>query len=261
MGAGAHTATPEKGGQMRKTRLPRKRLSRLKSKVDETESAAPNLAGEDRKVDTPDPRPEDVEVGIPAEASEGRDTVEGNAPTPSVEDLALMGQRFDLGVELRRDHLALKIRRPEKSEFIRTYPDGPLPMAVAILEVKSQRDIFVVKADLAPIVEDLVRPVLLALAITKDMDPFLWPLAQPKQGREPSHAAITVMQAEERTRTTWGRVAWGGFDTGWKFYSSSVQPEDPNWTDLTPEKALSLIGDIYISHENHPIIRELRGEF
>lgn len=244
---------------MRKSRIPRKRASHSVRKPEETKTRAQSLASEGQDVSPPDPRPEDVEVGAPAQASEGRDAFWGNAPSPSLEDLALLGQRFDLGVQLQRDHLALKIRRPDKTEFIRSHPDGPLPMPVAILESKNHRDIYVVKADLVPLVEDVIRPVLLALAITKDEDPFLWPIAQPKQGREPSHASITAMQAELRARTVWGRVAWGGFDTGWKFHTSNVQPEDPNWAELTPEKALGLIGEIYISHESHPIIQELQG--
>ncbi len=165
----------------------------------------------------------------------------------------------ELGVKKALLHLS--VRKPTRQEYFRAHPSTEYRLNIAILELKEDRETYVVVPEIAAAFPGETRAVDLRLCCNRSGTPFLWPVPLPtSDGREnPWHK--TSREIATRAETAWVRMA---ANMGGGYYDVFIAPpglSEPNWPtdDLPTLLRLAFSGGRLIDNTNHPVLNRLQG--
>ena len=219
------------------------------------------MADDLKKIDTSRPQPNETDPSRNVVGIDGaRDAGAEERPDPfDPQTLRLRTDTLDsVGVE--RPLIHVPVRRPSQQAFFRVHPSQDYRLAVHLLDLKDEGEIYLVRPDVAPALAGDVRPVELRVYITRQRVVGLWPVPLPTEdGRTNSwhNSAREIAQHAERK---WCRMkanrALGSYD----LYTSDHIP-DPDWPDHDFKRLLEVaFGNGHlIDREDHPVIRQLLG--
>jgi hypothetical protein len=171
-------------------------------------------------------------------------------------------QDFAETVGVKRRLVALRVRKPERQEYIRVHPGETFSFQTAVLTIKGERDgAYLLAPELWDAFAAEITPTLLVLAVTRQANPFLWPLRLPRQDGRQDIWGQSALEAAQIGKDRWVRVC-ANMEMG--LYDVHQAPGDlgePQWPELTMEEALKLaFKDRFISDPGHPVLRRLQGE-
>jgi hypothetical protein len=199
----------------------------------------------------------------PADAGDSPVVARSTAAPVAKADLDLEGlrlsQNFGLAAKVKKVVAVVPIRKPSPQEFFRVHPGSDHRALVAMIELKDDRAIYVVKPEL---VADIVREVtvrLLVLAINTAGVVFLWPLRQPREDGRFDDWGSSAIAAAENAEQQWTRMT----STTGSYQVEVAQGNlaEPKWPDLTFAETVKIAfkGKV-IDSLDHPVLRRLRGE-
>jgi hypothetical protein len=172
-------------------------------------------------------------------------------------------QEFTVATGAKRVQTTVPVRKPSKEVFVRTHPDQTYRIVAAILELKEDREVFLVHPDLLEALagESTVSPRLLVTTITRQKALSLWPLRLPGPDGRLDDYGRSALEIAEVAKDRWVRVI---ANTGGGYYDHIEAPpslEPPEWP-TTPFSELLRVGfrDRFITNLEHPVLRRLRGE-
>jgi len=182
------------------------------------------------------------------------------APNPfDPETLRVTGDPNTVGVT--KLLLQMPARKPNRQEFFRVNSDPNLKMTAAILEIKEEREIYLVSPGALPLLPNDVRFVELSLCQNRQGILFLWPVPLTGQdGRTNSwheSAREAAILAEKHWIRMIANMSAGSYDI---FQAADGIPE-PLWPGKSLQDLLALAfkdGKL-IASEDHPIIKQLSG--
>lgn len=153
----------------------------------------------------------------------------------------------------------IPIRKPSKESFIRVHPEYSLDTTV--LELKEDQSVQLVNPTLrsALATESCVVVRRLALGITRQGTPFIWPLRLPAEGKRDLWA-MSALEAAEAAKSQWIRVranlSLGGFE-----YDVARLDWEPVWpAEPFNELLRKAFKGAHIESLDHPTLKMLRGE-
>lgn len=156
---------------------------------------------------------------------------------------------------------AVPIAKPKAAQFFRVHRDPAWTIPVFIVELKEEREIYVVAPQVAAMLGNLVKPVLLFAAIDRSDGPFLIPVILPGEDgrRNPWHESRA--QAIEHAKENWVRItanmSAGAYDV---FEALGALPE-PTWPACTPDELFQVaMRGRTISDDTHPVVKQLMGQ-
>ena len=152
------------------------------------------------------------------------------------------------------------IRKPAQQDFFRVHPSANYRELMAFLELKEDRETYVV--DL-PAVPELAPECFIAtvfMVITRTGVLSLWPVRVPAADGRTNNWHVSAAAAAEQAMKNWIRMkpnmSLGAYDI---FLAENKIP-DPEWPDLTFQEIFSIaVKDRLINQSNHPVIKRLRG--
>ena len=154
----------------------------------------------------------------------------------------------------------ISVRKPSKQEFIRTCVD--VSITAPILELKMEREVYLVTPDVAQLLPGDVVPRDLLLTTTAQGSLFLWPMAHvdPEAKRRDEWGA-SARQAAALARTTWLRVVSDMSAGRYNVMTAKGLIGEPVWPDLQPAQLLELAfgRDRLIDSQSHPVVKRLLG--
>ena len=193
---------------------------------------------------------------------------EKKAPRPDGTDL---GDLFDLerlriapsfaeAVGVKKLLVTVPVKKPDRQWFVRTHPSPDHRMQVAILELREERDTYVVVPELAAALPGDVKVVTLFTAVNRQGSVFLWPVKLPSEGRQDAWSG-TALEAANLAQTKWVKVSanmnLGAYDIA---VATAILPE-PEWPEDDFKAILEIaFKDKIIAKPDHPVLRRLRGE-
>jgi hypothetical protein len=186
----------------------------------------------------------------------------GNEPTDPFDPEALRaGSLAD--VEVEKVLTAVPVRKPGRTEFVRTHPDHVLD--VLLLEISSglDRDCYLVTPEVQHLVLPELRRTRLFVAITKRGTVFLWPIKLPMEGNDRiRRVSDTALQGAEQCKTLWTKIVWNSDLGGYELFRAKGDLGEPKWPEDKTFRDLIEIAFRHhlIDREDHPVIRELAGE-
>jgi len=157
----------------------------------------------------------------------------------------------------------LSIKKPGKETFIRTKPAEDW-VPVCAIEDKIGGSFYVVHPRLfgEPFIieESTVSKRLLAPAIDRNGDEFLWPLKMPEELGRVDHWADSAIDIARKAVDSWTRV-FADMNAG-KYRGLVAQGNlpEPNWSDESSRELVqrALKGRV-INSMDHPVIKKLQG--
>ena len=168
----------------------------------------------------------------------------------------------EAGSGVKKVLLHVPVRKPNRQEFFRTHPDSDYRAPVAILELKEEREIYVVAPSLVPELAGEVRLVEIRLCIYRAGVVFLWPVPLPAEDGRRIAWHETAREAAELAETRWVRMS---ANMGAGCYDVAMAAEgvsEPKWPEQSFQELLRLAfgkGKLIDSFD-HPVLKRLRGE-
>jgi hypothetical protein len=198
-----------------------------------------------------------------------------NSPAPDVADAAKpkadpfdllslrLSQDFSSAVGVRKLLKTVPVKKPSKEWFIRTHPKLDYRFPTAVLELKEDRETYLVSQDLWPLLADekTFSPRELVTAITRQGNLFLWPIRLPGADGRIDDWSRSALAAADEAKSQWVRITanmgLGAYDVA----VASGSLAEPDWPDLKFNEIIKIaFRDKMISEWNHPVLRRLRGE-
>jgi hypothetical protein len=173
-----------------------------------------------------------------------------------------LSQDFRAAVGVRKKLIYIPIGKPSNESWVRTHPDEAYRFTTALLELKKERELYIVTPNLWPelVAEPTFSPRLLALAVDRQGNPFLWPTRLPGPDGRIDPWNQSALEGCELARTEWVRLKSNQKIGAYDVSVASFHAE-PEWPDLSFQEILRIaFKDKVISDWEHPVLKRLRGE-
>lgn len=186
-------------------------------------------------------------------------------PAPDPFDPAALRLSGDMTAALgvKKALLTLPVRKPDKSWFVRVHPDPAYHITTAVIELKEDRETYLVAPALWPALaaESTFSPRALFTAVSRQGVVFLWPIRLPGPDGKVDEWSRSALEAAQLAREGWVRVAanmpLGAYDV----FQAQGEIPAPEWPDMPFRELLRVaFREKFIDTMNHPVLRKLRGE-
>jgi hypothetical protein len=154
-------------------------------------------------------------------------------------------------------------RKPDKAWFVRCHPGEDYRILVGTLDLKEDREIYLVAPALRAELETeaTYRRKLLVTAINRQGLVFLWEANMPEEGGRKDSWSQSMLEAMDMATRKWVRVIANVSGGYYDVYEAQAALTEPEWPTATLGELLRLsFKDHYINSMDHPVLRRLRGE-
>jgi hypothetical protein len=197
------------------------------------------------------------------EAPASGPSTNGSAPDPFDPAALRLAQDFGASIGVQKALLTVPVRKPDRTWFVRVHPDERYRLQTPVVELKEDRETYLVAQDLWPSLaaEATFSPRALFTAINRQGVVFLWPIRLPGPDGRVDEWSRTALAAAEMATKEWVRVTANLSLGAYEIFRATGQLPDPVWPDKTLRELLAVAfhGKL-IDSLDHPVLRRLRGE-
>jgi hypothetical protein len=193
-----------------------------------------------------------------------------NQRTPPMNDIKFdpydpaslrLDQSFCDGTAVTKLLTTVPVRKPNRQDFVRVHPQEAYRLSpAAIIEMKDDREIYLVTPALAP---DLVGEMVTATiytAISRQGVVHLWPVRLPTQDGKHNAWHRSAAEAAEMATRGWIRITSNLSLGAYEVFEAAANIPEPTWPDLSfPDLLKIAFRDRLVDREDHPVILQLRG--
>jgi hypothetical protein len=183
-----------------------------------------------------------------------------DAPDPfNPDSLRVTGDINTVGAE--KMLLRVLVRKPNKQEFFRVNADPAYRLTCAILEIKDEREIYMVAPEALHILAEDVRHVELRLCQSRQGAIYFWPVPMPGPDGRNNSWHESAREAAKLAEKSWVRMIANMSEGGYSIYRANGEIPDPIWPEKTMGELLELAfkeGRL-VNSEEHPIVQQLYG--
>jgi hypothetical protein len=153
------------------------------------------------------------------------------------------------------------VRKPGRQEFVRVHPDAGYRLSAFILELKQERETYLVDPSVAAELPGETRIVSLRLTVSRQGALFLWPVPEPTLDGRENAWWTSVRIAAERAEGEWTRMVANMSQGAYDVYVAPGVLGDPVWPDKSLGEIIKVaFGEKFIIRDGaHPVIRRLLG--
>jgi hypothetical protein len=154
------------------------------------------------------------------------------------------------------------VRKPSPQEFVRVHPSPEYRETLAVIELKDDREIYLLLPDIARELPGEFVMVTLYTAINRQGVIFLWPVKLPAPDGRELEWHRTAAVAAELAMTRWVRVKANMSAQCYDIFEAAATVSDPRWLDPMPAfTELMRLGfrDKLVTNFDHAVIKRLRG--
>jgi hypothetical protein len=152
------------------------------------------------------------------------------------------------------------VRKPGNQDFVRVHPLPAYRALMAFLELKDDRETYVVDLGAVPDLQHECFVANLFTAITRTGVLFVWPVRVPATDGRTNDWHTSAAAAAEQAMTKWVRIRANMSLRAYEIFLAGDPIPDPEWPDLPfSEIYRTAFKDRLINTSNHPVIRRLRG--
>jgi hypothetical protein len=176
-------------------------------------------------------------------------------------DSLRLGQDFETAVGVRKLITTIPVRKPSKEWFVRTHPDSAYRLQTAVIELKEDRETYLVAQALrSELAEPTFSPRLLVPAINRQGVLFVWPIRLPGADGRIDHWSRSAMEAADEAKSRWVRVTSNMSLGAYEVSVAAGQIPEPVWPPLSMQEIINIaFRDQMISDWSHPVLKRLRG--
>jgi hypothetical protein len=222
------------------------------------------MAEKAKKTESIKPVPEIDDTAPTAADGQPASTPMADSLDPFSPENLLLPQAFDEAMPVKKLLTMIPVRRPGNQEWIRVHPDPAFRQNLPIIELRTEREVYVVSKHLVPHLFGEIVYVTLYTAITRQGVLFLWPVRLPGPDGKDIGWWQSARDAAARGTREWIRVranmGLGGYDVWTVPEDSLAQLDDPEWPG---ENFWDLVRIAFktslVDSLDHPVVQRLRG--
>lgn len=189
----------------------------------------------------------------------------GKAESPPVSpfdpERLRLSQDFAANVGVRKALLTVPVCKPNRQSFVRVHPDEDWRIATAILELKEEREVYLVDPSLWDELPGEIVPMELFTAITRQRVVFLWPVRLPAEDGRRHEWHRSAAEAAEMAMRKWIKVQANMNLGAYEVYEATGNLPEPEWPEKTFEELLQIaFRDRFINNLDHVVLKRLRGD-
>jgi hypothetical protein len=144
---------------------------------------------------------------------------------------------------------------------VRVHPEAAFREAFAIVELKDDRERYLVTPDIAAALPAEIVTEMFYTAINRQRVVSLWPVRLPASDGRVNDWHRSAQEAAERAMQRWIRVVANMSLGAYEIMEAPAQIPDPEWPECTFRDLLRIgFRDRIISGFDHPVLKKLRGE-
>lgn len=195
-----------------------------------------------------------------APPSRGADSNAAHGYLPNLEKLRL-SQDFEADVGVRKLLTTVPVRKPGGQEFVRVHPDEDYRLPTMVLDLKGDREMYLVASELWSQLADELKPVTLYTAVTRQGVVFLWPVKLPGDDGRLDEWNRSAHEAARIASQRWVRVRANMSLGAYEVFEATGDLPAPRWpdTDLTTLITTAFKAR-HIDTIEHTVIKRLLGE-
>jgi hypothetical protein len=172
-----------------------------------------------------------------------------------------MTQDFGSMVGVKKVITTIPVHKPHKQDFVRIRPGDDYQISTAVIEMKEDRETFLVAPELWNELPGEIVPKIFLTGMTRQGVLFLWPIRLPNADGRHDNWNRSALEAAELAKKKWIKVVSNMSLGGYEVYEATGELPDPEWPDLSFEEIMKVaFKDRYITGMDHPVIRRLNGE-
>jgi hypothetical protein len=182
-----------------------------------------------------------------------------DAPDPFDLDALRVDPNADL-IAVQKQIARIAVRKPHYQEFFRTHPEPGFRFDTALIELKADRECFLLAPALRPELGDECRIVRLYTTLSQGGALFLWPVPLPGPDGRQNSWHQTAHHAAEEAKRAWTRIRANQEVGEYDIFLAGGNLPEPEWPSMTFQEILrKAFKDNLISSVDHPVVRKLRG--
>jgi hypothetical protein len=190
------------------------------------------------------------------------DPAANTTTTPDPFDLAnlRLSQSFAETAGVKKLLKTVPVRKPNGQEFVRVHPSSDYRENFPIIDLKDDREEYIVTSELVPeLVGEFVTKTLFT-AVNRQGVVFLWPVRLPGPDGKSMEWWSSMREAAALAVEQWIRVK-ANMDLGaYEMWVAESVMSDPVWPDVPYQELIRIaFKDHLITTLDHPVIKRLRG--
>jgi hypothetical protein len=153
------------------------------------------------------------------------------------------------------------VRRPLKQDWVRVHPAEEYRMPFAFIELKDERERYLVMPSIAAAVPTEIVTEMLYTTINRQRVVSLWPVPLPASDGRVNEWHRSAQEAAELAMHRWVRLVSNMSLGAYEIFEAPGQIPDPEWPESTFQELLRIgFRDRIIESFDHPVLKRLRGE-
>jgi len=182
-----------------------------------------------------------------------------SAPTIDISKLRL-SQNFAAMTGVKKILATVPVKKPNRQEFIRVRPEPEWQFETAMLELKEDREHYLVSPDMWPELPGDLTPKLLLTAMNRQGVVFLWPIRLPGEDGRLDSWNQSALEASKLAMKHWVRVSANMGLGGYEVFLATGDIPEPAWPEISFDELVNIaFKGKMIASVDHPVIAMLRG--
>jgi hypothetical protein len=185
-----------------------------------------------------------------------------NAVSDDPFDLAKLrvSQDFLETTNVKKLLTTVPIRKPGPQDFVRVHPSPQYREILALLELKEDREVYIVNLATVPELQTECFIATLFTAISRTGVLFMWPVRVPAADGRTNDWHVSAATAAQHAMTRWVRVRANMSLRAYEIFEAESSIPDPVWPELSFEAIYRIaFKDRLVASADHPVIKRLRG--
>ena len=171
-----------------------------------------------------------------------------------------LSQDFAAQVGVKKALLTVPVRKPDAQWFVRVHPDPEYRLETAVLELKEDRETYLVDPGMVSEIPGEVVGKILYAAINRQNVVFLWPVRLPNPDGRHDEWSRSALEAAQMAIKHWIRIKSNMVLGAYEVFEATGNLPEPEWPEISFEKLLEIaFRDKFINDPSHPVIQKIRG--
>jgi hypothetical protein len=187
--------------------------------------------------------------------------VSSNLPNPFDPAALRLDQSYADTVGVKKLLTTVPVRKPNRQEFVRVHSDLKYRLTpAAIIEVKEDREVYLVTPNMAQGLPGEFSTVTLFTAINRQGTLHLWPVKLPNPEGRHNEWHRSAAEAAERAMRKWLRVTASMSLGAYEIFEASGDLPEPVWPDFSFQEILKIaFRERIVDRADHPLVQRLQG--
>jgi hypothetical protein len=182
------------------------------------------------------------------------------APDPFDVNALRFDQSFVEAAGVKKLLTTVPVKKPNGQDFIRVNPDPAYRAQLATIEIKDDREVYLLTPRVAVEVPNEISMVMLYTTINRQGVVSLWPVKLPTPDGRVNDWHNSAAQAAVLAMDKWVRVKANMSLGAYEVFQSEGLIPDPEWPAHTFNELLKIgFRDKLVDNFEHPLIKRLRG--